>query len=397
MHSQKDSRSNHNAALSSTMERLPVVPHKWSCAYAFVPSRDWFIGFITLLQSLTTNSDANDEACGYLFLGHPELPDSQLNASETHLVHRLLEKRQMHWHTIHSGRLALWKQVPNLRPGAMMSFAKMDVFFDKGPHSIVFFDLDMLVLKPVGFVHTEISRLTARNKTDWAIHGSANFYGVSGWVHPYDTTDLSLMLNPYLNGGWFAFHAPVPASFLSLMEERLHNRIRDNTRTFSADQDVINYALRKHPKQRHIHTDWHTNYRPNSEAALAHWRAVHWMGVPKPWGKVGHTTAPVRYNDRTIKLLDARWLDACRGAVAAVKAPAALAEQCATQPNRVVPGPVPFDFLVLVALGLLLLAVGVKKRLHSRGWVFLAALWLTVLYVDADWDHSPIRRILGLA
>jgi len=287
--------------------------------------------------------------------------------------------------------------VPNLRPGAVMSFAKMDIFFDKGPHSIVFFDLDMLVLNPLGFVHSEVSRLANKSVHHWAMHGSANFYGISGWVHSFESTRTAFIFSKYLNGGWFAFHSPAPVSFLSSMEERLTNRIRDNVKTFSADQDVVNYALNKRPEQMHIHLDWHTNYRPNSEAELAHWRAVHWMGVPKPWGKVGHTTAPVRYNDRTIGMLDARWRQACEAAVSYAEAPAALASECATQPHRVVPGPLPTDFVVLMLLALVLGACGKATQMRRRGWACLAMLWLGAMYLDADWDHSPVRRMVGLA
>jgi hypothetical protein len=174
----------------------------------------------------------------------------------------------------------------------MMSFAKMELFYDKGPRSIVFLDLDMLVLRPFGFVQKYLRELPKEGPhSAWALHGAANFYGVSGWLFSAETTPKRPW---YINCGWFAFRTPVPANFLGEIEARVSERISKNVKTFSADQDVVNIALDRHPEQRQVHGDWFTNYRPNSPETLANWKIVHWMGVMKPWGLIGHTTAPVR-------------------------------------------------------------------------------------------------------
>ena len=103
------------------------------------------------------------------------------------------------------------------------------------------------------------------------------------------------------------------------------------------------------------------------------WRIVHWMGVSKPWGKRGHTIAPVRYNDQTIVELDARWRRACEDAVRLITPLGGgyLRDDCAKQPTRVLPNRLPIEF------GYLALLFGIAQVAAS--WVWRGRLFRELL------------------
>ena len=402
--------------MHDTDRRVQMLPSDVECAYALVPSRKWFLGLVTLVSSLTRYSDEVDAKCSYLFLESPLLPDSQLTQEEHGFMDKLAKPRRIHWHTISAPRIQLWGSVPFIRDGGNMSFAKMELFYSKSRASIVFFDLDMLVINPLGFVHNFLRK---EPRHLWSMHGSANFYGLSGWLFGAETTQMSMRLTgSYINAGWLAFNTPVPDSFLDAVEKRVETRLKHRVKTFSADQDVVNHALQAlkargiHMSQ--VHPDWYTNYRPRDVSLLKSWHAVHWMGVPKPWGSTGHTIAPVRFNDQTIVVLDNLWRSECERAVSTISTTTPhrpplggryLFDSCATQPKRHIPSRVADEawwFIVLALVGLPCAAwvwwgAWWTERLPStwvRGGLLAAAL---IWYINeavkvADAGRRPERR-----
>ena len=277
-----------------------------------------------------------------------------------------------------------------------------------GPRAIVFVDLDMLALGPLGFIHDEL-RAEGRANASWCVHGSANFFGISGWLFQAETTPT---VPWYINCGMLAFRTPADGGFLRRMEGRIDQRIREDVHTFSADQDLINAALDARPSQRRVHRSWYANYRPNTELTLATWKAVHWMGVMKPWAEVGHTTAPVRYNDGYIRELDAMWSHECELAVAAMPAHLGadrLLPLCRRDLHRVIPGRLPPSayYLLLSALalaGLAWRAFGACRRSRlGLGGAFgcvgvCVGVWALGAYLVADWDHAAsLRMMIGMA
>mmetsp|Transcript_38199 Transcript_38199/g.100808 ORF Transcript_38199/g.100808 Transcript_38199/m.100808 type:complete len:395 (-) Transcript_38199:176-1360(-) len=383
--------------------RVRILPPHVACAYAMVPSRAWILGLYTLLHSLVVNLDADDQ-CGLLFLSHPLLPDSQLTEQEWASVETLAGKHSIHRHNINTSRIKLWGSVPYLRSGANMSFAKMELFYAKSHAILIFLDLDMLVLKSMSFVHRALQNESAH---DWKMHGSANFYGIAGWVFEAETTPLTPR---YINAGWLAFRAPVPDAFLNAIEARIHARLVERIKTFSADQDVVNHALAD--SQMKLHDNWYTNYRPPSLALLKEkWVAVHWMGVTKPWGKHGHTIAPVRYNDRVIMELDRRWRSQCEGmkrllAASGTASAAAVSDtrlECSVQPTRHPPGRLPDQCYYLIVLGAIAWGVSayvwfalfVRKLLSCEGRaaiiIALQVMWLWACISVADEGRRPAR------
>lgn len=371
------------------------------CAYAFTASRNWLVGVLTLVSSLQSSNGPQSPLCGYRILWHPELADTVFTPGERELVETVAgHPKRVQWVRVNSTRLQQYQRLPYMREGALQSLVKLELFFT--PHtearSIVFLDVDMLVMHNLTFVHSAVLADWRNTETPWRLHGSQNDYGImGGWVHSRETTPR----NPkHINCGFFAFATPVPASFIAAVEGRIAERINKNIQLFSADQDVINTALHRTGDEQAVHTDWFANYRPNSDAGVAKWHVAHWLGITKPWGLKGHTRGEIRYNDRTLPKLDALWAVECRK-VSLSAAPQLEALNmtlgCRT-PERELPSYIHPGLVRAVTLGLAVqlsvLLTMRRARVRSRsGWaaavVVSTVMWIIYLGLfglsDAGW------------
>ena len=301
----------------------------FACAYAFTASRKWLVGMLTLVSSLARHNEPTD-ACVYRVLWHPSISDTVLTAAERGMLTETARTARVEWVQVDSRRYATYRQLPYLRDGAIQSLVKLELFYNARDEVVVFLDVDMLILKSISFVAEHVA---AARDLPWRLHGSSNFYGVSGWVHSAEVTPK---VPKHINCGFLAFSTPAPADFINRIERRIYERTRDRIEIFSADQDIINHGLRK--EQYAVHTDWYTNYRPNSDATLARWRVAHWLGIEKPWGVQGHTRGEVRYNDRTLPQIDALWADECRAVRATLSSRYPDASIDCRTPTRELPG-----------------------------------------------------------
>ena len=349
-------------------------------------SRNWLPGYMTLLHSVERVNGPHDH-CGYLFIGSPMVPDSQLSAPEKKIIRHIVGSKPTIFHNVDSDRLSYLMRVPNLRPGVLLAWMKLDLFHSWAnecgmPKQIIFLDTDTLVINSLTFIQRYLkqqqqdAQQSNRTSDKWALHGSANWYGLSGWVF---ATDMTPAKPRFINTGFLAFRRPAPEEFLNALHRRIEQRIRDNLKIYMADQDVINHAFDNsnlRHSERKLHQNWYANYRPNSEQSLRGWRVAHWMGVEKPWGKKGHTRGPVRYNDGVLPRLDSMWLDECHQVATKALLVANLTIECGD---------------------------GVERAVHrviygARMSVSAAvALWVFAAYLTADWDHAGwFREPLGL-
>lgn len=390
------------------------------CAYALTPARAWLSGFLTLLSSVERASGPHDH-CGYVFVWSPLVPDSVLTPQEKRVVKHIAGQKPVLYHQVDSERLQLWSSVPHLRKGVLLAWMKLELFFDWHdecqPRQVIYLDTDMYVLKSLSFVH----RVLAKEEEDaaksvgskWTLHGSANWFGFSGWVIQSDMTPTH---PPFINTGFLAFRRPAPKAFLDGLRRRVDERISNDVKVYLADQDVINHVVgngRAPPGvSLHVHRNWYANYRPNNNVSLHSWRVAHWMGVEKPWGKRGHTNAPVRYNDAVLPHLDMMWLSECRALLVSLSAAnldmSNVTISCGDGVTRNVPGRVDESAYYLAGTALVLVLVvrhtfaGCKEACGARwAWAavcFVAVLWGMLCYLDADWDHAGwIREPLGLS
>ncbi len=384
------------------------------CAYAMTVSRNWIPGFMTLLHSVERANGPHDH-CGYVFLWNPMVPDSQLSAQEKKMIKHIVGSKPTIYHRVDSDRLSYFKRVPHLRSGVLLAWMKLDLFYGWAnecgmPQQIIFLDTDMLVLNSLTFIQHHLAReaLSNRSNDKWVLHGSANWYGVAGWLFSADMTPVKPQ---FVNTGFLAFRRPAPVEFLNALQRRIEERIHDDLKIYIADQDVINNAFDSahlRTAALHVHRNWYANYRPNSDETLRSWRVAHWMGVEKPWGKKGHTNAPVRFNDRALPRLDNMWLDECMQMATRAASVANLTIDCGDGVVRNVPGRVDASAYYL---GLALLAIAFtvwhtiatcQKRYGDRcacSSVSAAlSLWVFAVYLTADWDHAGwVREPLGLA
>jgi len=408
----------HSAALCNRSERP-------KCGYAITASRPWFSGFITLLSSVEHANGPHDH-CSYVILTSPLARDTQLTAGEQQLVKHFARKKRVIFREVDAERLRHWGTVPHLRSGVLLAWMKLDLFFDwhdcNQPENLIFLDTDMFVLRSLTFVHRHLESVgrviadpSSKPKMSaaapkWTLHGSTNWFGVSGWLFRMDTTPPHPF---FVNTGFLAFKTPAPTEFLEAMESRVAERIRDDLKIYMADQDVINHAFSKgkfKDSSLHVHRDWYTNYRPEGDETLAKWRAVHWMGVEKPWGKRGHTNAPVRYCDQALPKLDAMWMTQCHKVAADAQALhfVNVTVHCGKGVTRSVPGPVDVSFYYLAVMAVL--TVLLVRQTHGAcrracgcgcagcGACFAVALWAFAVYLTTDWDHAGwVREPLGLA
>ena len=380
-------------------------------------SRNWLPGYMTLLHSVERVNGPHDH-CGYLFIGSPMVPDSQLSAPEKKIIRHIVGSKPTIFHNVDSDRLSYLMRVPNLRPGVLLAWMKLDLFHSWAnecgmPKQIIFLDTDTLVINSLTFIQRYLkqqqqdAQQSNRTSDKWALHGSANWYGLSGWVF---ATDMTPAKPRFINTGFLAFRRPAPEEFLNALHRRIEQRIRDNLKIYMADQDVINHAFDNsnlRHSERKLHQNWYANYRPNSEQSLRGWRVAHWMGVEKPWGKKGHTRGPVRYNDGVLPRLDSMWLDECHQVATKALLVANLTIECGDGVERDVPGRLDKAAYYLI-LALLAIAYAVWstvrpcKERYGDCCVCLSvsaavALWVFAAYLTADWDHAGwFREPLGL-
>jgi len=142
------------------------------CEYAFTATRNWLLGVLTLVASLDTANGPHD-GCGYRILWHPTLPDTVYTPGERALVESVAGRKsdKVRWQLVDSDRLAQYGRLPYLREGAIQSIVKLELFYEPRPATIVFLDVDMLVLKNLSFVHAAL-RADVKNHTPWRLHGA---------------------------------------------------------------------------------------------------------------------------------------------------------------------------------------------------------------------------------